>query len=308
MNLVKKIMWGLLMLSGIAIMIISSAVFNVSPSLRDRTMAWFMENLFAVISLVMITFAVIFLGIDEYKRTNEEYKAAEEDIKKFIKLEYRPTVWTKFKNYINPIRKINQYQEVLRVQLHNLEFKAKEEDLILYDSTREEDQDKKLTNPYCMKRKYLEDRSNEKWLRANIKHIKVTYDEIDINVVVSGSFPKNSNKVRQVNEFVTKGKGWKLFRSRIPIIVLITGIFMFVSSMILQFEFGVTFWANTGIKIMSMAWNIFIAIRFKEEWNQTVTLTDIMFQDGMVKEYRNYVKRELKSQGLNPQGGDDSDA
>lgn len=304
MSIVKKIMWGLLMLSGIAIMIISSAVFNVSPSFRDRTMAWLMENLFAVISLIMITFAVIFLGIDEYRRTNEEYKAAEEDIKKFIRTEYRPTVWTKFKNYINPIRKINQYQEVLRVQLHNLEFKAKEEDLMLYDSKNEE---AKAKNPYCQKRKFLEDRTNEEWLKQNIKYIKVNYDEIDINVVVSGAFPKNSNKVRQVNEFVTKGKGWKLFKSRIPMIVLITGIFMFISSMILQFEFGATFWANTGIKIMSMAWNIFLAIRFKEEWNQTVTLTDIMFQDGMVKEYRNFVKRELKAKGINPEGGEDSD-
>lgn len=295
MTLLKKIMWASLLSSGVLIMIISSALLDARGNIEDKGLEYLIENLLSVTSLIMITFGVLYWYIDDFKLKDARFKQAMSTLEVFMRQEYRPAVWTKFRIKKNKERKKLQFEEVLRVEFHNLEKTATEDDFLLWEKgVCERDTDTKETNTYCKKRQVLELKSTDAWLDKNLNSINVDYDEIDIDVIVSGEyFPKKKKGIRQVNDFVTKNKNFKIIRSRVPMILLGTGMIMFITSIWIDLEFSANVVANIAFKIMAIAWNVFVTIRFSDQWNLQVTLKDAMFQAGIVQEYRTYVKKEI---------------
>jgi hypothetical protein len=231
------------------------------------------------------------MSIDEYKLKNQEYIFAFNQIMLFIKEEYRPTVWTKFIKFFNRKRIINQFKYNYKLELHDLEKNATIDDQILYEEGKEKD---RKENEYCKKRSMLELKLTDEWIEKNIEKVSVKYDQVTIDTVISGYLPK-TKKQRQdlVNDYVTKSKEVKIVKERFPILLITFGVFMLLSSFIISFEFNATVYTNFAVKIFAILWNVYMSIRYSESFNKEVTLKDVMFQYGVVLEYRAYVKKEL---------------
>ena len=286
----KKLIWFLMLFSGAAVMIISSAFVGAEPGAKLRSWAFYLENLVSILGLTLTIFGVVFMNVDEYKLKNEEYNFAYSQVMVFIKEEYRPTVWTKFIRLFNRKRLINQFNFDTRLELHNLEIDANIDDQVLYEE-KGRDKEKK-ENPYCKKRSLLEQRLTEQWIEKNIDKVSIKYDQVNIDTVVSGYFPKKKG-VQLVNDYVTKNKELKIAKDRMPSLLLTSGVFMLLSSFIISFEFNASVYTLFLIKIFAILWNVYISIRYAEDFNKEVTLKDMMFQYGVVLEYRAYVKKEL---------------
>lgn len=286
----KKLIWFLMLFSGAAVMIVSSAFVGAEPGAKLRSAAFYIENIISIFGLTLTIFGVVFMNIDEYKLKNEEYTFAYSQIMLFIKEEYRPTVWTKFIRLFNRKRLINQFIFDTKLELHNLEINADVNDQILYEE-KGRDKEKK-ENEYCKQRSFLELKLTEEWIEKNVDKVSVNFDQVNIDTVVSGYFPKAKGR-QLVNDYVTKNKELKIAKDRMPSLLITSGVFMLISSFIISFEFNATVYTLFLIKLFAILWNIYISIRYAEDFNKEVTLKDIMFQYGVVLEYRAYVKKEL---------------
>lgn len=296
MDLFKKILWASLFLMGGGMMVISSALVNAEFDIVERTQAYIIENILSVTALTLMTIGIIYWLVEEFKKKNEDYLSAMGHVTSFIKEKYRPTIWTRFAIKLNKERKIKQYEEVLRVDLHHLESAASQSDILLWDEGLcDRTKEHWKLNTYCQQRTYIEKRLDSKWLETNIHTVEVNFDEVTVDVVISGEyFPKKLGKVRQVNDFVTKGKSFKLIRSRIPMIIFGTAMIMFITSIVMNFDWTISTFVTIGFKILAMTWNAIISVKFSEDWNNNVTLNDAMFQAGIAQEYDYYIKDELK--------------
>lgn len=290
-NLFKKIIYFLMLFAGASVIIVSSAFIGAEPGTKLQSPAFYLENILTIFGLTLTIFGVVYMSIDEYKLKNQEYIFAFNQIMLFIKEEYRPTVWTKFIKLFNRKRIINQFKYNYRLELHDLEKNAAVDDQILYEEGKEKD---RKENEYCKKRSMLELKLTDEWIEKNIEKVSVKYDQVTIDTVISGYLPK-TKKQRQdlVNDYVTKSKEVKIVKERFPILLITFGVFMLLSSFIISFEFNATVYTNFAVKIFAILWNVYMSIRYSESFNKEVTLKDVMFQYGVVLEYRAYVKKEL---------------
>jgi len=285
----KKLIWFFMLFSGAAVMIISSAFVGAEPGAKLRSFAFYLENILSIFGLTLTIFGVVFMNIDEYKLRNAEYLYAYDQIMLFIKEEYRPTVWTRFIRLFNRRRLVNQFKFNTRLELHQLEQTAQIDDQLLFEEGKDKD---KKENEYCKQRSLLELKLTDEWIEKNIEKIGTRFDEVNIDTVVSGYFPKEKNR-QFANDYITKNKELKIAKDRMPSLLVTSGVFMFLSSFIISFEFSASVYALFLIKTFAILWNVYVSIRYAETFNKEVTLKDIMFQYGVVLEYRAYVKKEL---------------
>lgn len=75
--------------------------------------------------------------------------------------------------------KIDAYKNKKNRQIYLLNKFSRRRDRLLYSSDLEENQEKKLKNRYCIKRKELEELKSDEYIQKNIDNLVVNYHEID---------------------------------------------------------------------------------------------------------------------------------
>ena len=133
---------------------------------------------------------------NEIKRS-EELSRNIDNYNKLIKL--KDTDFEYFVIHVfNKKLKIATYKSYINKKIYWLNKFSKRRDRLLYSSELEENQDKKLTNKYCIKRKELEDLKSDEYIEKNIDNIIVKFHEVDpaiFELEINGAQKTNGVKV-----------------------------------------------------------------------------------------------------------------
>lgn len=242
-------------------------------------------------ALICITFATLLKIIDDFKTTDKEYTTSDAKIKEFAIKTYIPSIFSRYCDHTNKQRKLKQYIHNIKHKIFLLEKRASEEDIACWISDNKE---AKAQNKYCQRRQLLEKQLTDQYIKANIDTTKVNYDRVTSAVVLGGYYAKDENS--QVNDFVTKNKGWKATRENLPSILFGFAMTTLSSSIIVSFAFNQAQIVPIIVKCFTLVFQAFMTIRYANEWNQTVTLKDIRFRKGIVNEYEHWVIQEYKKQ------------
>lgn len=108
---------------------------------------------------------------EELRRSMEEYNRL--IVLKDTDFEYFVT------RIFNPKLKIATYKNHINRKIYLLNKFSRRRDRLLYSSELPENQEKKLKNRYCIKRKELEDLKSDEYIEKNIDNIIVKYHEVD---------------------------------------------------------------------------------------------------------------------------------
>lgn len=249
---------------------------------------FYIQNLLTYAAIVCVIVGTLLYIIDKFKQTNGEFVDSEKKLQEFAAKTYVPSVFANYCSYINRKRKINQFLYNTKKKLFKLERKAKEQDLYLWNNDRANAI--KHGNLYCLTRKRLEDQLNLDWIEKNIDKIEVRYDKITANVILGGEFSKSDNFA--VNDYITKHKAGKVARDKAPMILLSFGITCFASSIIVGFRFDASALILFLTKLIVLCFNTFMTIRYANNYTNTVTLKDIRFRKGIVKEYSMWITQQ----------------
>lgn len=249
-----------------------------------------------IINNIVIFFAVICMivgtmlnAINKFKENDLEFNEHNKVIREFALNDFRPMLFTRYANYVNLKRKINQYLYTIKNKIQKLERKATDLDNSIWFGT---DEEAKKNNKYCIKRKILENKIDNNYIDKNINSIFVKYDKITANLILGGIFNKNSNYC--ANDFIEKYKTGKIIKDRLPFLLLSFGITTFASSILFQIVFNVEAVLPFLINSLSLIWQIIITSKYSEDYNQEITLKDIRFRSGIVKEFGQWVKQQPK--------------
>ena len=70
----------------------------------------------------------------------------------------------------------------------------------------------------------------------------------------------------------------------------------FATSIVVSLNFNTARILPILIKLITLLFQAFMTIRYANEWNETVTIKDMRFRRGIVKEYDNWTKQEYERQ------------
>lgn len=94
--------------------------------------------------------------------------------------------------------KIAAYKSHINKKIYYLNKFSRRKDRLLYSSELPENQEKKLVNRYCIKRKELEELKSDEYIEKNIDNIIVKYHEVDpaiFELEINGAQKSNGVKV-----------------------------------------------------------------------------------------------------------------
>ena len=256
-----------------------------------RDWSFYVDTGLTYAAIVCIIIATLLKIIDDFKRNDPEYKEAEKEIKDFATNRYVPSIFSKYADHVNYKRKLKQYVHNIKRKIYDLESKASDEDIAIWVST---DKEKQKTNNYCIKRTILEKQLTDDYIKKNINTTRVVYDKISASVTLGGYYEKDENKY--VNEFITKHKSVKAARENLPRLLFGFAMTCFATSIVVSLNFNTARILPILIKLITLLFQAFMTIRYANEWNETVTIKDMRFRRGIVKEYDNWTKQEYERQ------------
>ena len=132
----------------------------------------------------------------------------------------------------NPQEKKKAYISHINKKIYLLNKISRKRDRLLYSSDLPENQEKKLKNKYCIKRKELEDLKSEDFINKNIESINVRYNYVDpaaFELEVDGS--QNYHGLKTVGN-VTIGK----LKASFNIVLGIIAVSMFITALKLEYD------------------------------------------------------------------------
>ena len=242
-------------------------------------------------AIICIIIATLLKIVDDFKRNDPEYKEAEKDIKDFATKRYVPSIFSKYSDHVNYKRKLKQYIHNIKRKIYELESKASDEDIAIWVGT---DKEKQKTNAYCIKRTILEKQLTDDYIKKNINTTKVVYDKISASVILGGYYDKDENKY--VNEFITKHKSLKAAKENLPRLLFGFAMTCFATSIVVSLSFNTSMILPILTKLITLLFQAFMTVKYANEWNETVTIKDMRFRKGIVKEYDNWTKQEYERQ------------
>jgi hypothetical protein len=292
--MLKSIMLWVLWLLGISIMVIASAVLNARFGVIEKGMAFIFESVLNVVGVTMITFGIIFERIRRFVYEDERYKTFSDIVFNRSK-QYRPTIWAQFVIPFNEERKIKAYRKRIIKQEHALDAKVSEEKILAWlKYTPKQQLEDTFDDPYFIKKQQFLIK-NEKWIKEHINSLYVKYDEVNYGVIFGGYLDRTTSI--DDNDFITKGKTLKIIRENMPRILLSSGVFVLLSSLVLQFELSATFYYLALVKIVVSFWSTYLAWIYTDNYNQEVTLKDIAFRAGVAEEYNTFICKQIEKRG-----------
>jgi hypothetical protein len=287
----KSLMLWILWLAGLAVMVIASAVLNAQFGIKDKGLGYIFENVLNVVGITMITFGIIYEKIRHFIQKDSQYAIFGSILFKRSQ-QYRPTIWAQFIIPFNEKRKCNAYKQKLIKKEHDLDKKTTSSKLLMWIKMTPEEQLKGTFKDDFLIKKQQFLLQNDEWIKKNINSLFVKYDEINYSVIFGGFLERK--KTFQQNDFITKNKTTKIVIDNMPRILLSTGVFALISSLILQFDFSATFYYLAAVKIVVSFWSTYLAWVYAENYNQQVTLKDIAFRAGVAEEYNAFICREIE--------------
>lgn len=301
-----QLQYVILYILGFVIIGFASLMTNEVGFAGLREASFYISQILTYVAIICIIIATLLKVIDKFTTENEEYLAAEQDIAKFAN-EYIPVLFARYSDYINPKRKEKQFiadvKHEIRVLLKGKRFlgftwgKPKQEDLRIWtEGTLEE----KKANKFCLDIATLEIQLTRKWLDDHLDTLEVAYDEITLDVVLGGY--ASTGDTDHANDYVTRKKGWLLFKDKAPMILFSFGFSTFAGAIIVDLVLNETAWLNIVVKTMVLIYNTIMTVRYAHGWTKRVTLKDIRFRRGVTKEYARWIEQEAsKVPVINPE-------
>lgn len=290
MRIFDKMMYIILYLIGFFII---GLVSFIQPGVGFKKLDWvlILDNLLTYAAIVCIILATLLNVIDKFKAGDKEYLEADATIKSFASSkEYVPSIFSRFCSFTNDKRKRKQFEFNIKKELSALESKASESDFYVWNRGTQE---QKKANKYCVTREMLEHKLSEEWIERNLYLMNIKYDRISSAIVLSGVYSKKENE--SPNDFITKGKGSKLAREKIPYLLVSFAITCLTSSAIITMAVNPSVLLNLAVKTMVLCSHTFQTIRYANTWKEVVTLKDIRWRKGIVTEYYKWLSQEAEN-------------
>jgi hypothetical protein len=255
-----------------------------------KNASYYISTLLTYAAFLCIVASTVLKKVDDFSTTDTEYITLDNGIKNFAMTTYRPTAFAKFLAKINLERKKRQFHHDITKSLQLLDDTATDtERAIMVVGTEEE----RRNCEYCLKRDAYVKQLDADWIDKNVALMPVKYDKITYDIILGGFYTKNKEVV---NPFITKHKTWKMVRDRAPGMLMSFAIMSFVSAIVLDISYSPNAVLQLVVKLLALLWNIYTALRYAEQWIQTVTLKDIRFRYGIVAEYNAWVINEYNEQ------------
>ena len=139
----------------------------------------------------------------------------------------------------------------------------------------------------------IEEQLDDTIIEKNIDSTYVKYDRITEEVILGGYYDKATKK--GPNEFVEQHLTAKIISNKLPTLLMSFG-FTFLLSMIIVESLVLKSEALVSllVKIISLVWNAFIAIRYGKQLCYSVILKDIRFRKGLITEYKKWLLQEAE--------------
>ena len=266
-----------------------------------RDMSYHLDNLLTYTAIVCIIAATMIWLVTSFKEEDPQYKTAETKIKHFAENTYRPSIFTRFSDEINRVRKIRQHKSNTQKALSDLERKyytrddvhvtwRKWKDDQLSEAEKKLAEQEALKCPYCLQREELVNQLDEKWIEDNIDRHYVKYDRIDSSIILTGHYNKAKNDTP--NDFITKHKSYKIVTARAPLLLLSFGIITFAGSLALSIAFNATAIVTIVTKTFVLLYQVFLTYRYAMRYNEEVTLYDAVFRASITVEYKAWLRRK----------------
>jgi hypothetical protein len=254
-----------------------------------RSFSWYIEHLLTIFAVVTTVMATVYMVVDKFKEENLEYKAHNDEIKKFASGEYVPSWFSKYAQHANKQRKKLQFEFDMRKKLFELESKVKDEDLIVWNS---KDKDKMEQNAYCIKRMYYEERIQPKWIDQNIENVSCEYDMVTAGIILGGIYNKRDDV--SPNDFITKNTESKVARDKAPTLLASLAISSLVGSIAVNLIFNDATLINIMTKVLVLLFNTYNAFNYANDWTLKITLKDIRFRRAVIFEYKTWLEQQKK--------------
>lgn len=312
---VNRIQYIALITLGFIIIGATSALSGEVVAERFRDAAYYLDLILTYIAIIFVISGIMIKAVMDYKEESEEYKKGEDDIKHFADHTYRPLAFSKFCGKVNRVRKKNQFKFNIQREIVMMDYPAwwrrllrlrkVSEGSLLWERTVTDamtDEEKKELllakekDPYCQKKRELLAKLDPDWIETNIDNLEIKYDRINGAVILSGYYNKTSNETP--NDFIVKYKSAKIAKDRGPLLMIGFGIAAFAGAVYAQFTFDGTWALNTLTKSLILVYQMFLTVRYAADYNDRVTLHDIRFRRGNVKEYENWVKTQASEKEL----------
>lgn len=236
-------------------------------------------------ALILITFGVISFRLNKRRDEDEQYLKALDEIRKSSEV-YRPVLWQVYADKVNLKRKIKQWKSYCMIKENNLDSKATEYDLRLWKlGTLEQ----KLNNEYCYKKLELREFQGDQWINDNIEFKLIKYDKITYKLIYVGHDTRN--RVENPNDFVVKGKKFKILIDNLPRLLIGMGISAALSAIVFDLnKFSIQVLFTMFLSIINIAWNTFLSTNYADNFFNNVSLGDVEFRKSTAQEYSDFIK------------------
>lgn len=290
MKIVNKVQYIVLYSIGLLLIGVTSFITGGMGWGTFKDPLFYVQNVLTYAAIISVIAATMLMIIDKFKETDSEYVESSNIIQKFAKDMYVPSIFSKYCEHANAKRKRKQFIYNTKQKIYKLEKKAKLNDLYLWNHDRE--RAIKENNMYCTRRSILEEQLTKKWLDKNLETTEVKFDHITASVILGGIFNKIDNF--SANDYVTKHAGLIVVRDKAPVILFSFAITCLISSVVVDFAFTPSDFISFFTKLFVLCYNTFVTVRYANNYNQSVTLKDIRFRKGIVKEYNMWVEQEAQ--------------
>lgn len=290
MRLFTKIQYYLLFAIGFIMAGLTSFIVGDVKLANLQNASYYISTLLTYVAFLCIVASTVLKKVDDFTATDEEYITLDKGIRHFAMNTYRPTAFSKFLAKLNLDRKKRQFHYDTTKALQLLDDTATDKErAIMVIGTEEE----KRNCDYCYKREAYIKQLDPDWIDSNVAFLSVKYDKVTYDIILGGFYTKNKDGV---NPFITKNKALKMVRDRAPGMLLSFAVMTFVSAMVLDIAYSPNAVLQLIVKMMALLWNLYTALRYADQWIQTVTLKDIRFRHGIVAEYNAWVINEYNEQ------------
>ena len=299
MKIINKLQYILLYL--ISVLIIGATTIitgDVGLNLFKQP-SFYINQLLVDAAILCVTLATVYAYVDRFKETCEEYIENIKYISEFAKGKSNiPSIFSRFLESLNEKRKLRQYEHNIKRALFKLENKRlfilfgprkyKEKDFYIWNHGT---LDEKMNNEYCKKRITLEDKLTKEFIDRNFDYMVIKYDKVTTEVVLGGFYKDKDNN--KANDFITKSPEGEVVSYKLPRLLLSFGVMFILSSLVFgEADFSVNALIMVGIKLVTLIWNTYTAIRYAKEFSNTVTLKDTRFRKGIILEYEKWLNQE----------------
>lgn len=246
-------------------------------------------------SLVLVVFGIIWYTIESGKQKDPSYLREKDIIEETTEV-YYPIIWQNYEDKANEKRKIKQWKANCIKQENKLDKhrrfmnkKAKEKyenDLRIWLNGTEEEKSK---NDYCVTKARLRLYQTDEWIKENIKHKLVKYDQISYRLVFVGK--DIVNKQDHPNEFVTKNSFGIIILDNLPRLIIGLAFSITLTLLVVDvLSFNVEAITGALLGLASMAWNTYLSYTYGKKFFNNNTYGDICFRSGIAKEYTSYIE------------------